>query len=431
MHGSIEIPKRDQVIARDLSKPAMVGLGVGIVGLLVTAVLGTTYDDGMRHFGHSMLLAIMFSLSISLGALFFTLIHHLTSAGWSVVVRRVAEAMFGALPWLGLLALVFLGLPTLLGGEAYGSYIYDWANKDFVDSHELIKGKAGYFAPTFFIARLIGYFAVWIFVGKYFSSNSLAQDDDQDPMRTLRMQRRAGVCLILFALSVTFASFDFVMSLNAEWFSTMYGVYFFAGCGTAGYSVLALSTMWLEKRGQLKGSVTAEHYHDIGKFMFAFTVFWSYVAFSQFMLYWYADIPEETHWFHYRMWDVAADGKTYTWGGWTAWSLALLVGHFAIPTLGLISRHAKRRRGILAFWAVYLLVFHFIDLYWNIMPELVNGVPGGDPAKVGAAFGPIDITAWVGVLGVFLFGFLKTLDGKPVLAIGDPRLPESLAFENV
>ena len=412
-------------MARDLSKPATIGLAIGIVGLVVTALLGRSYGDDWRHFGHSMLLGITYFLSISLGALFFTLIHHLTSAGWSVVVRRVAEAMFGAFPWMALLVIGFIGVPVLFEG----SYIYDWADHGFVEAHPLVQVKAGYFAAPFFMARLVLYFAIWIGVGRFFSKNSLAQDEDQDPARTIKMQRRAGVCVILFALATTFAAFDLLMSLNPEWFSTMYGVYFFAGCNTSFLSLLALSSMWLEKRGQLKGAVTKEHYHDIGKLMFAFTVFWSYVAFSQFMLYWYADIPEETHWFHYRMWEVV-DGE-YVWGGWTGWSMLLLVGHFAIPTLGLLSRHAKRRRGVLAAWAVYLLVFHFVDLYWNIMPELVNGLPGGDPSAVGAAFGLIDITAWLAVGGIFAFGFLKTLDGKPVLAIGDPRLPESLAFENV
>jgi hypothetical protein len=211
-----------------------------------------------------------------------------------------------------------------------------------------------------------------------------------------------------------------MMSLNAEWFSTMYGVYMFAGAFWSSLATLALLTMWLEKRGQLKGVVTSEHYHDIGKLMFAFTVFWSYVAFSQFMLYWYADIPEETYWFNYRV-----------WGDWNGFALLLLVGHFAIPLLGLMSRHVKRNRSVLAAWAVYCLVFHFVDLYWNVMPEMVNGVPGGDPATTGPQFSLMDLTAMIGVGGLFAFAVLKRIDGKPALAIGDPRLPESMAFQNI
>ncbi|MEM6674458.1 MAG: quinol:cytochrome C oxidoreductase [Planctomycetota bacterium] len=416
MHGSIEIPKRDQVIPRDLAKPATVGLGVGVIGLVATLGLGLGAGDEMRHFGHSMLVAILYFLSITLGALFFTLLQHVTSAGWSVVVRRIAEAMTAAFPILGLLVLVVCVVPVLLGK----TWIYDWADASFVAERGLIAHKSGYLNGAFMLVRVLVYLGVWIGISRWYSSNSLAQDDDQDPGRTLKMQRRSGIAIILFGLTLTFAIFDLMMSLNAEWFSTMYGVYFFAGCFWSFLSLLALSSMWLEKRGELKNVVTVEHYHDIGKLMFAFTFFWSYVAFSQFMLYWYADIPEETHWFHYRM-----------WGEWTPLSLVLVIGHFAIPMAGLLSRHVKRRRAVLGGWAVYCLVFHFIDLYWNVMPELVNGIPGGDPATTGPAFGLIDLTAMLGVGGLFAFAFLKRLDGKPALAIGDPRLSESLAFENI
>lgn len=416
MHGPIEIPTTDQVTVTGLSKPAMIGLGVGVAGLAATVALGTSAGDEMRHFGHSMLVAIVFFLSISLGALFFTLLQHVTSAGWSVVVRRVAEAMTAAFPILGLLVLLVLVGPVLAGKP----WIYDWADHKFVEAHELIQHKAGYLNAKFFLIRVIAYFAVWIGVARFFSGQSLAQDVDQDKSRTLKMQGRSGICMIAFGLTLTFAMFDFMMSLNAEWFSTMYGVYMFAGAFWSSLATLALLTMWLEKRGQLKGVVTSEHYHDIGKLMFAFTVFWSYVAFSQFMLYWYADIPEETYWFNYRV-----------WGDWNGFALLLLVGHFAIPLLGLMSRHVKRNRSVLAAWAVYCLVFHFVDLYWNVMPEMVNGVPGGDPATTGPQFSLMDLTAMIGVGGLFAFAVLKRIDGKPALAIGDPRLPESMAFQNI
>ena len=413
MHGPIDIPKRDQVIARDLSGPAKTSLIVGLVGIIASLALGL---GDMTRFGHSMLVALMFFLSISLGALFFVLLQHVTSAGWSVVVRRVAEMMTGALPILGLVVVGVIVIPALLGK----AWIYDWLDHDFTDSHALIKAKSGYLNAPFLVLRLAVYFAIWIGLSRFFRSTSLAQDDDQDPARTLKMQRRSGISIILFALATTFGAFDLMMSLNAEWFSTMYGVYFFAGCFWSALATLALATMWLEKRGQLKGVVTVEHYHDIGKLMFAFTFFWSYVAFSQFMLYWYADISEETAWFKYRIYDA-----------WQGFSIVLLVGHFAIPMLGLLSRHVKRRRNVFAAWCVYVLVFHYVDLYWNVMPELVHGVPGGDPAQVGPNFGLIDVASWIGVAGLFLYGFLSKLDGKPALAIGDPRLPESMAFENI
>ena len=416
MHGSIVIPQRDQVIARDLSRPATIGFGIGLVGLVATVALGLGAGDEMRHFGHSMLVAIFFFLSITLGALFFTLLHHLTSAGWSVVVRRVAEAITAAFPVLALLVIAILVAPTLMGK----TWVYDWADHDFMASHPLIAHKSGFLNGTFFLVRMVVYFAAWIGISRFFSAQSLAQDDDQDPKRTLKMQRLSGPGMVIFALTSTFASFDLLMSLNAEWFSTMFGVYFFGGSFWAFLATLALLTMWLEKRGQLKGSVTIEHYHDIGKLLFAFTVFWSYIAFSQLMLYWYADLPEETHWLHYRM-----------WGAWTNWSILLVVGHFGIALPGLMSRHVKRNRRIFAFWCVYCLVFHFVDLYWNVMPELVKGIPGGDPAVVGPQLSLMDLTSMIGVGGLFAWAILKRLDGKPALPIGDPRLGESLAFENI
>ena len=205
MHGPIEIPTTDQVTVTGLSKPAMIGLGVGIAGLAATAALGASAGDEMRHFGHSMLVAIVFFLSISLGALFFTLLQHVTSAGWSVVVRRVAEAMTAAFPILGLLVLLVLVGPVLAGKP----WIYDWADHKFVEAHELIQHKAGYLNAKFFLIRVIAYFAVWIGVARFFSGQSLAQDVDQDKSRTLKMQGRSGICMIAFGLTLTFAMFDF------------------------------------------------------------------------------------------------------------------------------------------------------------------------------------------------------------------------------
>jgi len=430
MQAHATIPTREQVMVRGLAKPATVALAVGVIGILGT--VGIAYSGlagswpaespyghqpafGVVHMGHSLLVAILWALTMCIGGLFFIILQHLTTAGWSVVVRRVAEAVTAGLVPLLFLVLAVCVVPTLFGS----SYIYDWANTAFADDHPLIHHKAGYLNGPFFLVRVLVYFAIWIGLAGFYSKHSLAQDEDQDPKRTLKMQKISGVAMILFALTATFAAFDLSMSLNAEWFSTMYGVYFFAGSFWSLNAVLVLFSLWLEKRGQLKNVVTTEHFHDIGKMLFAFTFFWSYVAFSQFMLYWYADIPEETGWFHYRM-----------WGDWTALSIALAAGHFLIPMLGLLSRHVKRNRAVLASWAVYCLVFHYIDMYWNVMPELFNGVPGQDPAHAGTTWNPMDLTAFVGVVGFVLFAILKRFDGKSAVALGDPRLPESLRFEN-
>ncbi len=429
MQAHVSIPSREQVMARGLAKPATAALAIGIIGLLGT--VGYAYSGmagewvgeskyhlapfGTANMGHSLLVAILWALGICLGGLFFVILQHLTTAGWSVVVRRVGEGVTAGLVPLFLLVMGVCVVPTLMGS----SFLYDWASHDFAHDHPLVEHKHAYLNPTFFAIRIAAYFLIWIGLARFYSKHSVAQDQDQDPRRTLKMQKISGFAMVVFALTATFAAFDLSMTLNPEWFSTMYGVYFFAGAFWSFNAVLALLTLWFEKRGQLKGVVTVEHYHDIGKFLFAFTFFWSYVAFSQFMLYWYADIPEETGWLHYRM-----------WGTWTGLSLALAAGHFLIPMLGLLSRHVKRHRAVLGFWAVYCLVFHYVDMYWNVMPELHNGVPQQDPALVPATWSPMDLTALVGVAGIVLFAILKRFDGQSVLAIGDPRLPESMKFEN-
>jgi len=429
MQAHVSIPAREQVMVRGLAKPATVALVVGVIGLLGT--VGYAYSPlagdwavqskyhlapfGTANMGHSLLVAILWALGICLGGLFFVILQHLTSAGWSVVVRRVAEGVTAGLVPLFFLVLGVVVVPILMGS----SYIYDWVDTEFAHDHPLVEHKHPYLNGPFLLIRVIIYFAIWIGIARFFAQQSLAQDEDQDPKRTLKMQRASGFSMVIFAITLSFASFDLSLSLNPEWFSTMYGVYFFAGSAMSFFAVLVLLSNWFATRGQLKGVVTAEHFHDIGKFLFGFVFFWSYVAFSQMMLYWYADIPEETGWFHYRM-----------WGQWTGLSLALAAGHFLIPMLGLISRHVKRNRAALSFWAVYCLVIHYVDVYWNVMPELHNGVPGQDPAVVGPPWSAMDLTALVGVAGLVLFAILKRFDNKPALAIGDPRLRESMKFEN-
>ena len=298
-------------------------------------------------------------------------------------------------------------------------FLYDWATARSSMRPTSSSSEGGLPRPKFFLVRVLIYFAVWIGVARFFTGQSLAQDDDQDKARTLKMQRAAGICIILFGLATTFAAFDFLMSLNAEWFSTMYGVYFFAGAFWSSLATLALPTMWLEKRGELKGVVTSEHYHDIGKLMFAFTFFWSYVAFSQFMLYWYADIPEETHWFNYRM-----------WGDWNGFSMLLLVRALRHPDPRALSRHVKRNRSVLAAGRCT----PGVPLRGPVLERDARArerLPAGTRPTPAFRSALMDLTAMIGVGGLFAFGFLKTLDGKPALAIGDPRLPESMAFQNI
>jgi hypothetical protein len=375
---------------------------IGVAGLAATAFLGARSPD---HAVLSGLVAWAFWLTLVLGALFFVLIQHLTRAGWSVVVRRLAEAIAanaGLMAVLGgvLVFLMLRGHPPL----------FEWADPARVAQEPAIARKAAYLNPRFFIVRAILCFTAWWIMGSWFFRQSLRQDDSGDPVLTTRMQRVAGPSMIVFAITLTIAAVDFLMSLEPTWYSTIYGVYLFAGSTLAFCAALPLTTYLLQRSGRMTGVVTREHYHDMGKLVFAFTIFWTYIAFSQYMLYWYANIPEETIWFARRQ-----------TGEWTRYSVFLLVGRFLAPFLILISRIPKRRPGVLAAACAWTLFMQWIDLYYLAMP---HASPGRVPWSL------LDVTAFLGVGGLFVSVLAHRLGTKSLIPRRDPRLSESLAFEN-
>jgi hypothetical protein len=296
-------------------------------------------------------------------------------------------------------------LPTLFGDAS----LYPWADVEKMHADHLLHHKLPYLNIGFFAVRFIFYFGFWAAISQFFFARSLRHDEQGNPEHLRAMARVAPVAMIFFALTVTFASIDFLMTLYPTWFSTIFGVYYFAGCVISINSFLVLAMMWLQSKGRMVKSVTTEHFHDLGKMMFAFTVFWAYVAFSQFMLIWYANIPEETEWYKMRF-----------EGDWVLVSAWLLIGNFVIPFFGLLSRHVKRNRRALAFWAVYLLVCRYIDMYWLVKPKLGEHLP----------FHLLDITCLVGVVGVIIAGVALQARKVKLVPTRDPRLAESLAFEN-
>lgn len=382
------------------------GLAVlGVAGLAVALVLGWLRADGLHYFFHAYLVSYAFYLSISLGALFLVALHHATRAGWSVTIRRLAEILAGNMPLLALLFLPIL-VPIMLGNHS----LYEWTNPAVVGKSELLEHKTPYLNVAFFTVRAVLYFAVWWLLARFYFVRSLEQDDSGDPALTIQMERASGPALLLFALTLTFASFDWLMSLEPAWFSSIFGVYTFSGATVAVLATIILFAAALQANGRLTTTITTEHYHDLGKLLFGFVIFWGYIAFSQYMLIWYANIPEETFWYRERQTGV-----------WAGVSLALLFGHLIIPFLGLLSREAKRRKWLLAFWAVWLLVFHWLDLYWLVMPSLdAPGLP----------FGLIDVCLILGLGSLYLAGVLVVAGQRSLIPVRDPRLPEALAFEN-
>jgi len=377
----------------------------GVIMLAIAAGMGFAENDGCAQLFHSYLVSYAFCLSFSLGALFFVAVNHLTRASWMIVIRRLSEVLAAGFPLMAVLFLPIL-IPLLMGNHS----LYEWSDPHHVEGDHVLEGKSPFLNVPFFTVRAVIYFAVWITLSRFFLKNSRLQDERADPALILRMRKWSALTIVLFALTTTFAAFDWLMSLEPHWFSTIFGVYYFAGTMLAFFALMSLICLYLQERGRLSGVVTVEHYHDLGKYLFAFTFFWGYIAFSQYMLIWYADLPEETFWFLKRQ-----------TGAWTAVSVLLIVGHLLVPFAGLLSRHVKRSRAGLAFFAILLLLMHWVDMYWLVMPALHADVLN---------FGIIDLACLAGLLGLVLGGFLSRLRAGPLAPVNDPYLEESLRFRN-
>ena len=383
-------------------RPALVICAIlAVVGFGGSLLLARATEDGMDHLLETYLVTFAFFLSISLGGLFFVLLEHCTRAGWSVVARRVAEAV-AANVWV----MAILVIPVVLGMD----HLYHWTDAAAVAHDPLLAGKTGFLNPTFFMIRLAIYFLIWGALATFLHRTSVAQDASGDPALTLRMERVSAPGMVLFALSLNFAAFDLLMSLDPHWFSTIFGVYYFAASVVAFFAVMPKIIYGLQMRGILKNAITVEHYHDFGKLLFAFVVFWAYIGFSQYMLIWYANVPEETEWFLKRQ-----------TGEWTTVSLLLIFGHFVLPFLLLVSRFIKRRPLLLAITGGFVAAMCWVDMYWLVIPEFSPGV---------ARFGLLDILCFLGMNGVWSAAVVWRLSRHSAIAEKDPRLEESLVFES-
>jgi hypothetical protein len=368
-------------------------------GGLLLSVLG--FMVNRPQFYYSWLVALVFVLTVALGTLLFVMLQHITRAGWSVAIRRQAEVSAYLVPHF-----LILFLPILLGIRE----IYPWARPDALQD-SLVRYKHAYLNVPFFLIRAVIYFGVWTLLARYFLRRSLFQDTSKDFRVTLDLQRRAAPGIILYGLTLTFMAFDWLMSGDPHWYSTIFGVYIFAGNTLAAFAFLTLVAITLRHGGWLRHTVRADHYQDLGRFMFAFAVFWAYIAFSQFFLIWYGNMPEETEWYVHRI-----------TGSWKAFSYFLAAGHFAVPFVLLMPRWTKRRPRFVAALAVWILLMHFLDVHWIVMPRL---------HAEGFAPSWIDLVTVVGIAGVFLSLYTRRLAAHALVPVGDPRLPEALALEHL
>ncbi len=360
---------------------------------------------GYKAFFHSYLANFMFCLSFCLGALFFVLVQYLVRAAWSASIRRIAELLAFTIPWWALMFAPILLMVLLTNSQA----LYEWNGGSESGLSELVESKLGYLNPGFFAIRALVYILIWTFTARVYFLLSRKQDDTGDTGINLQLQRWAGPCIMLFALSVNFAAFDWMMSTDAAWFSTIYGVYLFAASMLSFFAVMIVICHSLQRSGRIEKLVTTEHFHDMSKFQFGFIVFWGYIAFSQFLLYWYGNIPEETLWYKHRMEN-----------GWQYVGLLLIALHFALPFLGTMSRHVRRNRSVMAGWACFILVVHWLDLMFLIMP---NAAPVSSMLIVG------HFVCCIGMVSVFLAMFLLRVGETPLVATKDPWLPDALAYQ--
>lgn len=372
---------------------------VTLVGLVASA-LG--YVSDARQFYASYLVNFMYFTTIGLGAMLFVTIQHLTGSAWSVTVRRLMENIMASTPVAALLFLVVLaGLPVL----------YEWAHPEFYRADPVLQMKMIFFNRNFFIVRAVIYFAVWTLLAVKLYAASLQQEAGDSRGGSRKAEWWSGPGVALLFVTTTMASVDWLMSLEPHWYSTIFGIYVYAGGALAFFAALVLICLAFRRAGILTGYITAEHYHDLGKWLFALVVFWAYIAFSQYLLYWYANIPEETIWFKHRL-----------EGSWTWVSALLLLGHFVIPFLVLLPRASKRNLNVLGFMAAWILVMHYVDLHWIVMPTV---------HRHDFHLHWMDLATFVFAGGVFGMVFWSRLKKHSLVAIGDPRFEQGLHFHNV
>ncbi len=415
-HGTVELDRSKVETLKGLSLPSLALIAGGAIVLIAAFMLSAGSDGvatleapegaGKRHFFFSYLVSFWFFLTISLGAFFLTALQHLTRSGWGVVVRRFMELLAQ-----GVIPMAVLFVPILMNVLVGSDLLYPWNNPERMANDSMLVNKIDYFAATWWTVRSLLCLATWVLLARWFLGMSARQDQSGDPELTNRMEGMAAPTMLLFAVSITFAAIDWVMSLDPYWYSTIWGVYFFAGSVLSCAAVLCLAVVYFRLQGWFKGLLSVEHQHEVGRVMFFATCFWAYIAFSQYLLYWYANIPEETHWYHVR--------QSHGWG---YFAIVLIVGHFAVPFVGFMSRQVKRTPHYLACWAGFMLLMHYCDLYWLIMPNFsATDVP----------LGWLELATFVGIGSIWAGSILKLGEDYPLLPVRDPRLTESVHFHNL
>lgn len=384
--SAFDLPS-DHVLHR-VQGGALVVAGIGILGCVIGVFAARP------QFFHAYLISYLFFLGLALGSMAILMIQYITGGAWGAVIRRLLESATRTLPLMALLFLpIALGLTDL----------YEWARPEHVAHDPILQHKSLYLNVPFFLGRAVFYFAAWITTAYFLNRWSYEQDAAADPRLTRRLEMMSRGGLLLYALTMTFASMDWGMSLEPHWFSTLYGVMFMGGQGLSTFAFMIPMAALLADRQPFARIISPAQFHDLGKLMLAFVMLWAYFALSQYLIIWSANLPEEIPWYLAR-----------TKNGWQWVALVLVIVHFALPFLVLLSRDIKRHARAVAVVALILIFARFVDLFWLLRPAV---------APEGFAIHWLDPAAAAAVGGMWMWLFVSQLKTRPVLPLNDPAIP--------
>ena len=378
-----------------IKSTSMALIGVGLLSVLVSFSINpvVAWVDYLVN--------TLYFVTVALSGVFFLAVTGVLQASWLTPYKRIPEAMTKFLPIGFVLMLVtFFGLHT----------IYEWTHTDVVMNDPILREKTAWLNVGGFMFRMVLIFGIWMFLAWKLRSLSGEQDSSSSDELSKRIVKFSAIALILFGLSISVAGFDWIMSIEPHWFSTIFGVYTFAGTFVSGIAFTTIAVVTLKEAGYLEGIVNENHYHDLGKWMFGFSVFWAYIWISQYLLIWYANIPEETEYYVLR-----------SHHGWNVFFFVNLIINFVLPFFLLMTRESKRTGSRLKLVAGILLVGHFIDLYLMVAPMVFHH----HDAHI-SGYGILQVFQWLGFAGLFLYVFGTSLAKRNLVSKNDPNLDEGI-----
>ena len=394
-----ELIRQSQALGPDLNSFGRRALVIGVIGIALTVLAFATHPE---QFFKSYLLAFIYWVSLSLGCLLVLMIHHLAGGRWGFAIRRLLEAGTRTLPLMFLLA-----VPLAFGIHE----LYEWSHEEVVANDPVLQKKKDFLNPTFFIIRTVLYFAFWGSLAYFLNRWSAMQDNTDQTFPTRRMQVLSGPGVVLFVVVATFAAIDWIMSLEPHWFSTIYAAIYIIGQVLLTWAFMILIAVSLSRRAPLEALLTNERLRDLGTLMLGFVMLWAYTSFSQLLIIWAGNLPEEITWYYTRL-----------KGGWQNVGYTLILLHFALPFVLLVSSRIKARIPVLCTLAMGLIVMRLVDLFWITAPAL---------GKPELTLSWMDIAIPVGFGGLWFFVFFGQLKKRSLVPLNDPRFDfEELAAES-